>query len=70
MRVLIPPNECLEAAMRIGFLVLFVSLVAAGFDRDERPIVANSPSQQTAVAPAQNGQTPVAVTPPAPSRQL
>jgi hypothetical protein len=56
--------------MRIGFLVLFVSLVAAAFGRDESPIVANSPPQRTAVAPAQHGQTPVAVTPPAPSRQL
>jgi hypothetical protein len=60
----------LEAFMRIGFLVLFVSLVAAAFGRDERPIVANSRPQQTAVAPAQQGQAPVSVTPPAPSRQL
>jgi hypothetical protein len=55
--------------MRIGVLILFVSLVVAACGHDERPIVVNPPPQpQTVVVPAPSGQAPVVVQPPAPSR--
>jgi hypothetical protein len=62
--------EITEAGMRIGFLILFVSLAVAACGHDERPVVVQPPPAQTVVVPTpqSTGQQPVVVTPPSPSR--
>jgi hypothetical protein len=56
--------------MRLGFLILFVSLAVAACGHDERPVVVQPPPAQTVVVPTPppNGQAPVVVTPSAPNR--